>query len=373
MSLDIEFRREALPPLADLEGEWRRLEAAGDPSFFTSWHWIGAWLTALPPASRPALLRGMAQGETVALALLGARVTRRRHGFVRSRGWHLNEAGIAEFDMTIEHNGVLAVRGRSVDAADALVAWFAARGAEADELYLGGTLHRLSKAAVEGRRLGRSEVALPAYRVELDRLALSDGDLTPVLSANARQQLRRAFRRHERDGPLRLNEAATVSEALAFFAAMKTLHCASWERRHKKHSFSVGFFEPFHRLLIERSFPAGVIQLLQVCAGDGPIGYLYNFRLNNRIYAYQSGFSDSDPRDRPGAVTHALAIQHAWRQGMRVYDFMAGHNRLKESFATNVEPMLWQVVQQPRLAFRLEHVARRLKAHLRPLGLLRTS
>ncbi len=41
---------------------------------------------------------------------------------------------------------------------------------------------------------------------------------------------------------------------------------------------------------------------------------------------------------------------------------MAGHNRLKASFATSCEPMLWQVVQQPRLAFRLERLARRVKA-----------
>ena len=71
MSRQIVFRREALPPLAVLEREWRALEAAGHPSFFTSWRWIGTLLTALPLASRPQLLRGIAQGETVALALLG--------------------------------------------------------------------------------------------------------------------------------------------------------------------------------------------------------------------------------------------------------------------------------------------------------------
>jgi predicted metalloprotease len=37
---------------------------------------------------------------------------------------------------------------------------------------------------------------------------------------------------------------------------------------------------------------------------------------------------------------------------------------LKESFATRREPMLWQIVQQPRLAFRLEDCARRIKRAL---------
>jgi hypothetical protein len=43
---------------------------------------------------------------------------------------------------------------------------------------------------------------------------------------------------------------------------------------------------------------------------------------------------------------------------------MAGRNRLKQSFATRCEPMLWQVFQQPRLAFRLERLAQRVKRGL---------
>ncbi len=68
---EVAFRREALPPLAELEREWRALEAVARPSFFISWAWIGSLLDAIPAASRPMLLRGHAQGETVALALVG--------------------------------------------------------------------------------------------------------------------------------------------------------------------------------------------------------------------------------------------------------------------------------------------------------------
>ena len=71
--------------------------------FFTSWPWIGTLLAAVPAAHRPALLRGAARGETVGLALLGAGVTRRRHGLVRSRALYLNETGDRRFDsITIE-------------------------------------------------------------------------------------------------------------------------------------------------------------------------------------------------------------------------------------------------------------------------------
>ena len=364
-SRHIVFYLEALPPLSELEREWRKLEAAGNPSFFTSWHWIGTLLSALPPASRPKLLRGSAGGETVALALLGANQTRRRRGLVRSRCLYLNETGDPRFDaLTIEHNGILAAAEWELVVWDELIGWFASLRGEADELHVGGSQRRLPEAALGKWGLGCHETPLPSYSIDLRRLENSDGELYPVLSANARQQLRRALRHFERLGALRLAEATTATEALAFFNAMKELHCESWERRGTAHSFSSGFFESFHRLLIGRSFAEGGTQLLKACAGDRVLGYLYNFRLGNRVYAYQSGFDDADRRERPGIVTHFLAIRHAFRSGAGVYDFMAGRNRLKESFATRCEPMLWQVVQQPRITFRLEHFARQFKQAL---------
>jgi CelD/BcsL family acetyltransferase involved in cellulose biosynthesis len=361
-SHQIVFRREALPSPTVLEQEWRALEAVGHPSFFTSWQWIGTLLAALPPASRPMLLRGSVDGQSIALALLGAHQTRRRHGLVRSRGLYLNETGDPCLDsLTIEHNGLLATAPCEPIVWSELIAWLAGLRDEADEFHLRGSLIRLPTDALRRCGLSCSETAVPSYSIDLDRLEQSGGELYPVLTANARQQLRRALRHFERFGTLHLSKAATMEEALAFFNAMKTLHCASWQRRGRRHSFAGDFFEHFHRLLIERSFAEGGTQLLRAAAGDRVIGYLYNFRFSNRVYAYQSGFDDADPRERPGIVTHALAIRDAFQSGAKVYDFLAGRNRLKESFATRCEPMLWQTIQQPRLVFRLEHLAHRVK------------
>ncbi len=214
--------------------------------------------------------------------------------------------------MTIEHNGILTAPDHEKAVLDALIGWFAGLRREADELYLSGSLRPLPEAALTAHRLMCSEFARPCYSVELDRLTASDGALDPVLSANARQQLRRAFRRFEAQGPLGLREAASEAEAQDWFTGLKSLHCASWARRGIAHSFSREFFEPFHRRLIERSFAEGAVQLVEARAGERVIGYLYNFRRGGRLYAYQSGFADADPRERPGAVTHALAIRHAF-------------------------------------------------------------
>jgi len=357
----IKFRQEELPPVGVLEREWRALEAVARPSFFTSWHWIGTLLAILPEADRPSLLRGSVHGKTAALALLGTRTVRRRHGLIRSRGLYLNETGDPICDsLAIEHNGLLVAINQEAAALGGFMGWFAERRANADELHINGSLVRIPTMAVEASGLRRTEVIVPSYCVDLTRLSRS-GDLLPLLSANARQQLRRSFRFFERSGPLELRRAATVPEAIDFFGALKELHSTSWERRGKPHAFSGAFFEPFHQLLIKRGLDTGTTALLKVSAGTRVVGYLYNFQLAKRVYAYQSGFDYGDGRARPGVVSHAMAINEASRSGAQIYDFLAGRDRLKESFANRREPMLWQTIQQPRLVFRLEHFARSIK------------
>jgi CelD/BcsL family acetyltransferase involved in cellulose biosynthesis len=361
----IEFRREPLPPLTVLETEWRRIERVAAPSFFISWHWIGTFLGALPEGKRPDLLRGSLRGETVALALLGARLVRRRYGLIRSRALFLNETGDADYDVAIEHNGLLAETRYRQTAVDALIGWFAEYGArEADELYVSGSMTPLPSDVVARRGLDRRQTEVPSYWVALDRLAASDGELYPVLSSNARQQLRRAVRHFERFGKLRLDRAANRGEAREFLAGLKELHIATWESRGKPHAFSRPFFEVFHHELIDRHVADGAVQVLRASAGSRLIGYLYNFRLSDHVYTYQTGFAYDETGARPGAVAHALAIRDACHSGASVYDFLAGRNRLKESYATAGAPMFWEVIQQPRLKFRAERLARSVKRQL---------
>jgi len=199
-----------------------------------------------------------------------------------------------------------------------------------------------------------------SYHVDLKRLEGAD-QFADLLSKNARYQLRRSIRDYGGPSALKLAEARSTEEALAWFEDMKVLHIDSWTRRGSPHAFSRPFFEAFHRNLIRRTFSLGRIQMLRVDAGGTPIAYLYNFRDGLRTYAYQSGFADKDRRLRPGAVSHALAIDHNFRLGVHIYDFMAGSNRLKSSFATDCRDMHWTTIQLPRMRFGLENSARYAK------------
>jgi CelD/BcsL family acetyltransferase involved in cellulose biosynthesis len=348
----VAFAIEPILSVDRLAHEWQLLEREVAPSFFGSWHWIGTLLDVLPAESRPRLLRGTAAGATVALGLLGdARI--HRHRVISARRWVLNATGDPAADsIHVEHNGLLADPEMGWEGL--LDAFVAAK--DVDELCLSGIARPPSDALLAQRGLRRREACETSYAVELDALVGSSGDVAAILSKNARSQLRRSVRKLE---PLRLQAATTEREALAYFGTLKELHVRWWLRRGVRHAFTHSFFERFHERLIERAFASGAIQLLRVSSGDRIVGVLYNFVYRDRVYAYQSGFVHPLPGERPGVVSHALAIRHAWQQGARVYDFMAGENRLKSSFGNDVQTLSWTVVQKPRMRFRLERVLER--------------
>jgi CelD/BcsL family acetyltransferase involved in cellulose biosynthesis len=351
---DVVFGVEPINALDDLEREWRCLEREAAPSFFLSWDWIGTLLDVVPQDVKLRLLRGTAAGQTVALAVLGNVDVRRRH-LIHARRWVLNATGNPAFDsIYIEHNGLLA--RPAVGWEGVLEAFTAAGGV--DELSLPGVAAPPTGPVVDEHRLLHEETPESSFSVELAALSAADGDVAVLLSSNARSQLRRTMRKLE---PVRIEQATTESEALAFFRTLKALHIPWWERRGLPHAFVEPFFERFHQRLIERSFAGGAIQLSQIWSGDRMLGVLYNFHRDGRVYAYQSGFVQPDGNERPGVIAHALAIKRAWQEGAEVYDFMAGENRLKRSFANRTETLSWVVIQKPRLRFRAEHRARRLR------------
>ncbi|HYL34120.1 MAG TPA: GNAT family N-acetyltransferase [Stellaceae bacterium] len=346
---------------AALETEWTAFADRVPAGFFLAPAWIGTWLATVPPALR--LYRAAAHRDR-ALAGLAILVANLQRPLLRapSLGIHLNTTGDERWDcIAIEHNGFLAAPADQPALNSALGEWFAAGGGGlGDELRLPGVPAGLSGEQLARHGLLHSSQTRPGFTVNLERVREA-GDFAALLSSNARQQLRRAQRDYAQDGALAIAEARDAEEALAFFAALKALHVRSWQRRGQRHAFAAPYFEIFHRTLIERAFAHGAIQLLRVSVAQKPLGYLYNFRHRGRISSYQSGFDDADPKRRPGAVSHAMAIAHNAAAGAKVYDFLAGENRLKASFATDRYELAWQVVRQPRLKYRMESAARRAK------------
>jgi len=105
---NIEFDLRAASPVGEVGDLWRRLEHESDPSFFTSWTWIVAWLRCLPMEIQPRLMVASRGGEAIGAAILVPRIERRR-AILKVRQMHFNSTGDPSLDcIAIEHNGFVA-------------------------------------------------------------------------------------------------------------------------------------------------------------------------------------------------------------------------------------------------------------------------
>jgi len=347
-----------LPTLAALETEWRELEARSAGSVCLSWHWIGCWLDCIPQRAAAELLRVQSGGRTVGLAVVCRRTTW-RHAFVRSRGLHLNCTGDPLLDeINIEHNGMLAEAGSERPVLEAALRLLLERPSRWDELHLPGlgAPEVLATIEVAGRLVRRRNEG-PCRYVDLDALRASGKPHRDSLGRSTRYNVRRSQREYALMGDLEIDVARTADEAADFLARLQVLHQRYWSARGQPGSFANSFFSTFHERLVRTAFPAGVIQLLRIRAGEHDIGYLYNFVHRRRVYNYQSGFDYGEGGNlhrRPGMVAHSLAIDHNAALGASTYDFLAGDSDFKRSFATASTSMAWCVVQRPRAMFRIE-------------------
>ncbi len=355
--------------LPELAATWQGLEARSEPSFFQSWCWIGTWLSSLPPRFTPRALQITLDDRLVGLGVLLSHAGQ-RHCIMPVGRLLLNETGDSYYDkLTLEYGGLLCAAGERCAVTEAALRWLTGHDPQWSEFCLSGllpeTLSDVTTAADAVGLMPWIPELKPCDYVDLDQVRGAKGDYLSQLSRNTRQQLRRALRLYEADGPITLTAAESEEEALTFLEQLAELHQSYWIARGESGSFSNAYFTGFHRALIKAGFGEGKIQLLRADAGERTIGYLYNFLHKGYVYGYQSGFRyDEDPKRKPGLVTHYLAIERNLQQGARIYDFMAGHGQHKRSLSNASREMTWLVLQRNILKNRLEQGLRRFKQGL---------
>jgi CelD/BcsL family acetyltransferase involved in cellulose biosynthesis len=323
-----------------LEPAWSDLEGRSDGSFFQSWAWTGC--LAEERFAEPWLLSARRGDRTVALGLFNRAA---RQPLRLDRPLYLAESGVPAMDsIFIEYNGLLLERGVTGDVAAQCWSALASGALKGARWVLGGVLPTV-RAALPANRIVHVRAHRPVSFHEL--FASAESPILDRLSANARQQLRRALRGWEKIGPLTLDIAATREEAIGFLSGLKALHQRYWTGRGKPGAFAEPFFERFHRELIGRAGPGQSVDLIRVSAGSHVIGYLYNFVHCGWVAAYQSGFDFGQDSDRlkPGMVCHLLAMEHYRQAGMQAYDFLGGEARYKRTFANAETELLWLEVR----------------------------
>jgi hypothetical protein len=191
--------------------------------------------------------------------------------------------------------------------------------------------------------------------VDLELVRQQDGNYFNLLSRKTRSHLRKSVRLYEAHGPIECRRATELPEALGIIDELVQAHMNMWGARGQQGSFGYEYFLNFHKTLIQNRFETGEIQLLKIMAGTKPLGYLYNFLYDQKVYAYQTGFNyEPDNRLKPGLISHSKAIELNARTGQAIYDFLGGNDRYKKNLGTGDRKMVSVRVQKPRFRFRIE-------------------
>lgn len=342
-SLDVAVLRDA--PQQAVAQTWREIEAESENAFFLGSEWMSAWLQVVKPGASFFLAsrRGVPAG-----AALIVRSPWSIHNPLR-RQYRLHETGDARIDgVFIEYNGVIADRAL---AREAVVAILAELKRQSQNSWLQFIPAYLTVSAATTQFAAWVQAEYPGVEilrrdrspfVDLVKLRATGLPFLKALTANTRQQLRRAKRDFESIGPLQLDRAQSVESALAYLSELKPLHIARWHARKKLSGFDNPAFEPMLRQLIASGVPTGSLDVLRLSAGDNAFGYLVNFRHRGVVSNYTSGFAYANhPELKPGLVSHLMAIDQAYASGALSYKFLAGSARYKDSLSTDSEELVW--------------------------------
>jgi len=360
------FRLEPIWDLDSILSRWRDAERQAGPLHpFATSIFLETWLAAIPAGERPDLVSGEADGGGRCLSLLSQPFRRGRLGLRRT----LRALGISGRPLHdgffLEHYRPLVTGAAMRDATAALLRWLSTRDATQQGLAIPGVdedLRAVATACWPDRLLEIEE--RPAFRIDLAAPAVSIDGHPFWGTASGRRAVRGARRANpSADGAI-LERARDAAEAEAFLKELIELHQARWTARGAAGAFAHHWARQFHVDLARRTEMSRLLRLRQ---GGRTRAVLFNLRSGSYEANYQSGAAPAAGRDdRPGYLAHLLAAATARDEGVRIYDFMAGENQLKRTFANASYRLNWIEYRPDGAARRIERSLRGIRQALRP-------
>jgi len=316
-------------------------------SFFLSDKWVSVWIETFASKLETSILLFKSGDKHVGACLLVN--SKPRQAMIRLRRISLNTSGEAAADTTyIEFNNLLCLSGWEEPIAANLVGYLGDQ--QWDEVALDGfspgpAYDALKKALAP---YDLEETWQPSYYVDLAKLRQEGLSHEMALGKATRKHLRQTSRSYSKIGPLKLQPAHDLAEALGMFDELAELNRRRSLVSGRQSVFSSHSFANFHRRLIRRCWCDNSVHLMRLTAGHHTVGLLYNLVHCGKVYFYQCGFDfGEDKRLRPGVITLALAIQYYANLHLDDWDFLSGEAEYKRVLSTGSRLLVWAVFRRP--------------------------
>ena len=328
--------------VAEIAPIWQTLEDRfGDGGLANSWVWIETWLRHYGDLIPHRFLVAEHDGpRAIALVTEGVDMFR---GPFRIRTLHVGTAGEPDSEtVRIQYNRLLVDPAFRDEFGAALGALLRSSSGRWDEFRLDGfapeeiaPLLASDASFVVDRRL--------CHVTDLSAIRAAGKRVIEGLDSHTAKKIRRSIRQIEEvHGPIAVEWAESIDQALDICAEMVALHEARWRSEGKPGVFASPRVAGFHRDLVGSLVPSGGILLARVRAGDVTLGCDYSFVERNRVLGYQWGVARlDDPRPSPGLVTGVTVMQEAMERGIDEYDWLSGDVFYKRQLSTTTRELVW--------------------------------
>jgi CelD/BcsL family acetyltransferase involved in cellulose biosynthesis len=339
-------------------------------AFFPSSAWLRAYASQWPDTGKVYSFKFThPHSKAHSYALISSSVRRNRLG-QKLTTLGFNEAPFSTLsDIHIEKNGFLGNEPTNVGKVfgnffDALLS----SDANWDEIRFNSldssVVPFIQKLASDNKLIHFQTYSSPSYLIDFEDIEQSsDGDYLKSRSGNTRAQIRKSVRDIEAGfGPLHVENASSVAQALDWYELLAKLHAIRWNSEGQVNNFLDSGFKVFFKKNIENLLACGKVRLLKITAGSKVLAIFYYFYSGRSVYFYTGGVDYSIEKTlRPGIVGHVCAIQYFQKQGVKIYDFMEGYGQYKESLATSISTNEGWTIQKRTKLLTLEHLIRRAK------------
>lgn len=323
--------------VADLEHKWIALQSKANLSAFVAWFWIKQWLAQKNLTTNNCLCIEVKLGQdTVGLALFGIK-TKRVFWGLSFKQYFLHKSGNIKEDQTwMEHNTFLLHKEYEQQLA-AEICQQLAKIEQIDDIKIGlSSPDFIDTLNFDGFNI-RTELSSPGYLANLEGFTTLD-DYLASLSKNTRSHIKRSIKLLNEQSPLRLVLAKDTAEKDAVLKNIAELHRIKWRSTVYGSGFDNPCFYTFHQGLIQEQQSAQNCRLYTLYQDDIALGHVYLLTYGDRWNFYLSALHfNADNRIKVGLVIHSLIIEQAIKEGIRVYDFLAGEAQYKNSLS-NAQP-----------------------------------
>ena len=344
--------------MEELANKWIILQGETNSSAFVDWFWVKQWLAQKSLTTDNCLCVEVMLGqETVGLALFGIKIKKVFRGLSFNQ-YFLHKSGNTKEDQTwIEHNTFLVHKDYEQQLTNEICQELTTIE-HIDDIKIGlSSPHFVDTLNFAGFTL-RTELSSPGYLANLTGFTTLD-DYLASLSKNTRSHIKRSLKLLNEQSPLRLALALDTDEKDKVLKSIADLHRVKWRSTVYGSGFDNPCFYAFHQALIQDKQSLQNCRLYTLYQDDTALGHVYLLTQGDRWTFYLSALNfNADNRIKVGLVIHCLIIEQAIKQGITVYDFLAGEAQYKNSLS-NVQPYEQHIYcfyrNKPLLMFR-EHL-----------------